>query len=376
MSTSLSAIRNALSAARSQTYTSARSMPRDFYTSNEFLDLEKSSLFAMEWNCIGRVEEIPNPGDYMAFQLCDEPLLATRGNDAQIRVMSNVCRHRGTLLASASGNSQHIVCPYHHWSYELDGKLARAPRMEEHTDFDMSSCRLPEFKSEIWLGFIFVSLNPHAKPLSPQLQQLEGLIGNYHMEEMQARFVGDEVWTTNWKCFVENFMEGYHLSPLHKATLHPVNPTRLCTHYPPSDVHFGYHAGFSPDLPRSTKGHPDLQDHEVDNCVMFSIPPGLVSGCAGDYSSFICVQPESVDRVRLKMGLLFYGDHWTQETIDHAVELFHRTNAEDKEVLARMSKGLKSKSHQVGALSSSNFEGPLLDFYKYLDSKLSPVLGA
>lgn len=90
MSTSLSAIRNALSAARSQTYTSARSMPRDFYTSNEFLDLEKSSLFAMEWNCIGRVEEIPNPGDYMAFQLCDEPLLATRGNDAQIRVMSNV----------------------------------------------------------------------------------------------------------------------------------------------------------------------------------------------------------------------------------------------------------------------------------------------
>ena len=76
------------------------------------------------------------------------------------------------------------------------------------------------------------------------------------------------------------------------------------------------------------------------------------------------------------LGLLFYGDHWKQETIDHAVELFHRTNAEDKEVLARMSKGLKSKSHQVGALSSSNFEGPLLDFYKYLDRKLSPVLGA
>jgi NDP-sugar pyrophosphorylase family protein len=109
---------------------------------------------------------------------------------------------------------------------------------------------------------------------------------------------------------------------------------------------------------------------------MFSIPPGLVSGCAGDYSSFICVQPESVDRVRLKMGLLFYGDHWTQETIDHAVELFHRTNAEDRDVLVKMSKGLKSQSRQVGALSSSNFEGPLLDFYKYLDRKLSPVLGA
>ena len=158
------------------------------------------------------------------------------------------------------------------------------------------------------------------QPLAPRLAALEGAYRNYHMEQMKLRYVADEVWHTNWKCLIENFMEGYHLSPLHKTTLHPVNPTKLCTHFDAGDAYFGYNAGYSPDLPRSQKGHPDLTDAEVDNCVMFAIPPGLVSGCGGDYSSFICMQPETVDRVRAKMGLIFYGDGWPQEAVDHAVE--------------------------------------------------------
>lgn len=364
-------IREALSRTRTQTYDNAFTMPSDFYTDEEFLDLEKTSLFSMEWNCIGRVEEIANPGDFITFQLCDEPLVAVRGNDNRIRVMSNICRHRGTLLASNSGNGQYLVCPYHHWSYDLEGKLARAPKMESHLTFDPSSCQLPEFKSEIWMGFIFVSLNENIAPLTPQLTGLKSLISNYHMEEMKVRFVVDEVWSTNWKCFIENFMEGYHLSPLHKNTLHPINPTRLCKHYPAGDAYFGYNAGFSPDLPRSEKGHPDLSNDEVDNCVMMAIPPGLVSGCAGDYSSYICVQPESVDKVRLKIGLLFFGSHWTDESVEHAVELFQETNAEDRVVLSRMSKGFKSQSHSVGPLASDDLEGPLLDFYRYLDRRLN-----
>ncbi len=355
-------------------YDQAWSMPKTYYTDPAVLALEHEHLFGKEWICIGRVEEVARPGDYMTFQLCDEPLVAVRGSDHKVRVFSNVCRHRGALLAQGRGNGQRLVCPYHHWSYDLEGKLAGAPRLDAHQSFDKPSCRLPEFASEAWHGFLFVCLADDPKPLAPRLAPLEKLIGNYHMEQMKLRYTADEVWHTNWKCLIENFMEGYHLSPLHKTTLHPVNPTKLCTHFEAGDAYFGYNAGYSPDLPRSQKGHADLTDAEAGNCVMFAIPPGLVSGCGGDYSSFICIQPETASRVRAKMGLIFYGDGWPQSAVDHAVELFNATMAEDKTVLVDLMRGMASSHHARGPLAPADFEGPVLDFYRYFSRRLGGVL--
>lgn len=103
---------------------------------------------------------------------------------------------------------------------------------------------------------------------------------------------------------------------------------------------------------------------------MFAVPPGLVSGCAGDYSSFICVQPESVDRVRLKMGLLFFGEHWTDEAVEHAALLFKETNAEDRVVLEGITRSLASSTFSPGPLAPAPFEGPIADFHRYLGSRL------
>ena len=116
-------------------YDEAWSMPKSYYTDPKLLDIEREQLFGKEWICIGRSEEINNGGDYMTFQLCDEPLVAVRGEDGKIRVLSNVCRHRGALLAEGRGNRHRLVCPYHHWSYDLEGKLAGAPRMADHKSF-------------------------------------------------------------------------------------------------------------------------------------------------------------------------------------------------------------------------------------------------
>jgi phenylpropionate dioxygenase-like ring-hydroxylating dioxygenase large terminal subunit len=233
---------------------------------------------------------------------------------------------------------------------------------------------LPQYATEEWHGFLFTCLAENPPPLAPSLAPLEGLIRNYHMEEMKLRYVANEVWHTNWKCLIENFMEGYHLSPLHKTTLHPVNPTKLCSHFPAGEAYFGYNAGYSPDLPRSQKGHPDLTDAEADNCVMFAIPPGLMSGCGGDYSSFICVQPETADRVRAKLGLIFYGDHWPQDAVDRAVDLFNATMAEDKSILVDLMRGLAARDHQRGPLAPADFEGNVLDFYRYYSRRMKTAL--
>ncbi len=213
-------------------YDQAWSMPKSYYTNPDVLAIERQHLFGNEWICIGRTDEIAKSGDYMTFQLCDEPLIAVRGEDGKIRVLSNVCRHRGALLADGRGNTHRLVCPYHHWSYDLEGKLAGAPRMDVHKTFDKAACRLPKFAAEEWHGFLFANLSTNPPPLAPRLAGLASLIRNYHMEEMKLRYVADEIWHTNWKCLIENFMEGYHLSPLHKTTLHPVNPTKLCTPFP------------------------------------------------------------------------------------------------------------------------------------------------
>ena len=355
-------------------YDEAWSMPKSYYTDENVLAIERAHLFAKEWICVGRVEEVPKPGDYMAFMLCNEPIVVVRGEDNNIRAMSNVCRHRGALLAEGSGNNSRLVCPYHHWSYDLEGKLAGAPRMEAHKTFDKSNCRLPQFATEEWNGFLFVCLAEDPPPLAPRLAPLAKLIHNYHVEQMKMLYVANEIWHTNWKCLIENFMEGYHLSPLHKTTLHLVNPTRLCTHLPAGENYFGYNAGYSPDLPRSQKGHPDLTDAEADNCVMFAIPPGLVSGIGGDYSSFICIQPETASRVRAKLGLIFYGENWPQEAVDHAVILFNATMEEDKAVLVDLMRGMASSHHARGPLAPADFEGPVLDFYRFYSKRLSPVL--
>lgn len=371
---SLTMIGETLASQATRPYEAAWSMPGAFYSDPEVLAIEREQLFAREWICVGRIEEVARPGDYITFEILEEPVVIVHGRDGEIRALSNVCRHRGTKIAKGSGNARTLVCPYHHWTYDLAGGLLAAPHMEDRSDFGIANCRLPELRCELWQGFVFVSLDPDAPALAPRLAGLEEITRNYHFEEMKLRYLADEAWDTNWKCLVENFMEGYHLSALHRKTLHNVTPTNLCRHFEPGEDYFGYYVGFSARLPDSAVGHPDLSEAQLDDCVMYAVPPGLVVGGASDYSSFVCIQPETVGRVRIKLGLIFYGDDWRDEKVDEAVALFQDTMAEDKTILVDLQRGLAARHHSVGPLAPSGMEGPILDFYRYLNRKIGPAL--
>lgn len=369
-------IHDALAAQGEQPYEQAWSMPGAFYCDPRVLSIERERLFAREWLCVGRVEEVARPGDYLTLELLEEPVVVIHGRDGKIRAFSNVCRHRGMKIAKGSGNVRTLVCPYHHWTYDLTGRLLAAPHIEAREGFDPTSCHLPELGCELWQGFVFVNLDPEAPALAPRLSGLEDLTHNYHMEEMKLRYLAEEAWDTNWKCLVENFMEGYHLSALHRQTLHNVTPTNLCRHFPPGEGYFGYYAGFSARLPGTSIGHPDLSEEQLDDCIMYAVPPNLTVGGASDYSSFLCIQPESVERVRIKLGLIFYGDDWRDEQVDEAVKLFQDTMAEDKTVLVDLQRGLASRFHAAGPLAPSGMEGPIRDFYSYLNRTLGPALAS
>lgn len=361
----------ALRSIKGKPYERGFSLPGAFYTDPLWTQTESSELFAKDWFCVGRVEEVKQPGDFFSFDHVGEPLLVVHGRDGVIRVLANVCRHRGTVIAEGSGNAKKFLCPYHHWAYDTTGQLLNAPHLESHEAFNMRQCRLPEIKCEFWQGFIFVNLNPRAAGIAKQLAALDPVIKNYHLEQMSLRYLADETWDTNWKCLLENFMEGYHLTPLHKDTLHRVNPSRLCSHLTPGKRHFGYSVGFATRVPKGLVGHPDLTEEEGNTCVMFAVPPGLLVGLGSDYSSFLCIRPESADRVRVKMGLVFFGDHWTQREVNKAVKLFRHTMDEDKQVLLRVQQGLGSRFHEPGPLASRDLEGTIWDFYQYLSRSLT-----
>lgn len=367
---SVESIREVLRACLDRPHERAWGMPAGFYTSPEFLALEVDELFRKEWVCIGRVEEAAAPGDYWTADLLGEPLLVVRGEDGGVRVYSNVCRHRGTPVASGRGNTRHFQCPYHAWTYDLRGRLLRAPFIEGREDFDRAGCALPEVATEVWLGFLFVNLDGQAPPLAPRLEGLLPIVRNYHLEEMVLGHCETESWNTNWKCLTENFMEGYHLSTVHYETLHPITPTRLCEHFPAGEGYLGYYSRFPAGLPPRGRYHPDLTDAERNRSVMFAILPGLVAGTAGHKGSFICLQPESADRVRGKRGIIFSDPDAGDGERRAVVDLFERTMAEDKAQLLNHRRGLASRSFRPGPLGPPDVEGTVWDFYRYMARRL------
>ena len=177
-------ILEALAEIRDLDESQARSLPSGFYSSEAYLELEKEEIFRKEWVCVGRTDEVKKSGDYYTTQLLDEPLIVVRGQDDKVRVLSNVCRHRSSVILEGKGNAKNFVCPYHAWTYAINGQLLRAPYMDQVTGFDVKGCKLPEIFTKIWYGFIYVNLDGKAKPLAPRLKHLEPYLENRHIEDM------------------------------------------------------------------------------------------------------------------------------------------------------------------------------------------------
>ncbi|MCX7355532.1 MAG: aromatic ring-hydroxylating dioxygenase subunit alpha [Alphaproteobacteria bacterium] len=204
-----------------------RGLPPACYTSAAFHEREIETIFRKEWVCIGRVEDVAKPGDYVSIDIVGEPLVMVRDLEGNLRVHSRICRHRSMILVEGAGNARSFNCPYHAWVYGLDGRLAGAPEMEYTPGFDRAACRLPGPKVELWEGFVFVNFDPKAKPLAPRVEKLTRFLGNWHMGEMVAVRSFDFHVGWNWKVMIDNYIEAYHHLGAHRLSLEPVMPTRL-----------------------------------------------------------------------------------------------------------------------------------------------------
>jgi phenylpropionate dioxygenase-like ring-hydroxylating dioxygenase large terminal subunit len=367
---SVEQLRKLLSVYRDQQMETARALPAEFYRSKSFFDFECEAMLRREWLCVGRADQIPDCGDYFTTELLGEPLLFVRGDDGRIRTLVNICRHRGMLVANGAGHARNFMCPYHSWTYDRAGKLLRAPRMEKSGHFDADRCHLPELATEVWNGFVFVNSDGNATPLGPRLKELEGLLANYEGNRMHHTLVEDAVWHANWKCVVENFLEGYHLSVLHKETLHPITPTSLCERFPAGSAYAGYKAYYSDSVPPPSACSPKLTERERRCSTLFCVFPSLLVSQAPERLRYYVLQPVSVDSVRVQRGTGNYEADLPADEATRRIAVWNRIVAEDHNLLERLQRGFSSRHTSSGPLAPADYEGTLLDFYRYLAVRL------
>jgi nitrite reductase/ring-hydroxylating ferredoxin subunit len=205
-----------------------RMLPPECYTSPEFFEFERKAVFARSWICVGRIEQLANPGDCISARPAGEPIIVARTPAGELRAMAAICRHRGQVIPCAT-NQKTLRCPLHYWTYDLDGKLIGAPHMGREETMDLrKSVRLPPVKLEVWHGFVFVNLDPHAGPLAPTLAKVEPFWSGYEDADLVGipPKLADKPLPWNWKVHVENFTDAYHPEFVHRGT-HDFAPSVL-----------------------------------------------------------------------------------------------------------------------------------------------------
>ena len=363
----------------------ARAAPPGIYTSGAFLAREQQDVFAKEWICAGRADAIDKAGDYVTMRIADQPIVVLRDGDGALRAFSNVCLHRMSVLLEGRGNRTIISCPYHAWSYGLDGKLRNAPCMDKSLAFRKEDYRLPEIRCESWDGWVYVTLNDDIGSVAERLAPVKEIVtGRYRFQDYRETFREEHVWNTNWKVLAENFMESYHLFQLHRRTIGDQSKVEEMDMPPGGDV-FNYHWIMKESEFALANAHPDnacLEGEWRRTSALVTIYPSHMITLTPGYFWYLVLQPEGVDRVRILYGggmaPDFIDDPRGAEHVARAKDILDAVNEEDRVGTEAVFRGMKADLARPGHLSY--LERPNFEFWQYLARRIagaaaSPVVG-
>ena len=193
----------------------AWTLPAVLYTDASVLAAEKEKIFSRTWQVVGHADQVANPGDYFTIDLVGEPLVIVRGSDARLRGFYNVCRHRAGPPAEGCGSRKLFRCGYHGWTYGLDGALLNATEIEGADGFRPEDFALVPVRVEEWFNFVLVNLDPEAPALREFLGKLPRQAEKFPFREMKLFERRTYDMKCNWKTYVDNYLEGYHLPSVH-----------------------------------------------------------------------------------------------------------------------------------------------------------------
>ncbi len=355
----------------------ATGMPPGVYLSEDMLRLEKERIFAKEWLCVGLANEIASAGDYLTYAINDQPIVVMRGKDGAIHGFANVCRHRMMRLLEGDGHCQKIVCPYHGWTYDLDGRLRGAPHMAEKPGFCLSDHRLPEVRTEEWEGWIYATLDPEADSIADRLKPLRAVIARYGMADYVPVIRQDQLWNTNWKLLTENFMECYHLPYSHRETVGAWFPADGAVF--PEESHPAFAYQLMAKTPEADYGvaSPDntvLEGKWRHTAIMPTVFPSHMYSIAPDHLWYLALHPEGVGQVRVRFGVAIAPEVMAAKAdpdgfVAETEAFLDKVNAEDRHIVEAIFQAAKGAATRAGQLSW--LEREIHEFIQYLDRRLS-----
>ncbi len=354
-------------------FTDARAMPPGVYTSADFLAREMEAIFAREWVCVGRSSRLAEVGDYLTYELAGQPVVVLRDKEG-LRAFSNVCLHRMSTLLEGTGNRRAIVCPYHAWTYGLDGRLRGAPFMSETTGFCKEDYALPAIRCEEWLGWIYITLDKDRPSVASALGGLEAMIAPYQMENYVECFRETHVWDTNWKVLAENFMESYHLPVCHADTVggHSKLEEMEC---PPGLAAFNYHWITKEASLAIGNAHPDntrLEGRWRKTTALLALYPSHLITLTPGYFWYLSLHPRGPGQVEILFGgglsPEFMADPRADDYVTSLKSLLDAVNLEDRGCTEKVFRGLSADAARAGHLSY--LERPIYDFMHYIAERV------
>lgn len=356
----------------------ASGLPNAAYTDPRWLELELSTVFASNWLFVAAAAELAEPGSLLPVEAAGLPLFLARGRDGAIRGFHNVCRHRGAALLDAPCRKSAIVCPYHRWSYGLDGSLQNRPhflgpdrhdRVDGHGGPDVD---LVPVRTDTWNGCVFVNPSGDAVELHEWLHPVTDRIGQYDLSLL--RWAGKLTFdvAANWKLVYENFMEGYHVFSLHPQLLrHAPMKVRWSGQWRGAGFYNDYVApAITPARGDKLPHYPDLCDTDTRRGLWFLRFPQFAAEVFADQFAVLTTRPIAPDRTIEEIHLFVVGDEAaTHESFADArtelMEMWRNLNGEDVDVLERLQRGRRSPAYDGGRLSPA-WEQPTHQFGKIL----------
>jgi glycine betaine catabolism A len=369
-------------------------LPSSWYRSEKVFALEKERIFCRDWLCVARAEELAGPGAYRVLDVLGESILLVRNREGELRAFYNVCRHRGTRLCrdSAAGPANaavlgggisggRITCPYHQWSYDLDGRLIAAPHLSAEAGFDKSLFSLYPVGLECWGGFVFLNLTPaKAAPLAAQLGAIPERIARYPLSELRIGHTIRYAVGANWKVICENYNECYHC-----AGVHP----ELCAVVPAFRERGGANLDWMRGIPHrpgaytyTTSGttarrpFPGLNADEQVRHKGELFYPNLFLSLACDHAAVFILEPRGATRTDIVCHFLFEPYEMAKNDFDprDATEFWDLVNRQDWTICEAVQQGISARVHERGYYAP--MEDFNLDIRRYVLERIGDAVGA
>jgi Rieske 2Fe-2S family protein len=372
-----------------------KSLPSQYYTSAEIFEREKNLIFAQEWFCAGREEELPAAGNYNVLEVAGESVLVVRTAKGELRAHYNVCRHRGARLCATPQDSEWNVnlaggvmpsgairCPYHQWTYNLEGQLIGAPYLKDAEGFCKEDFSLYPVGVDAWGGFYFLNLNSRdalaeKRDLRSQLGLAVQRVARYPLAELRNGHSITYDVAANWKILMENYNECYHCGGVHPE---------LCEIVPDFRQAGGSNLDWEKGIPHRAGAYtftktgttnrapfPGLSEEEKVRHKGELCFPNLMISLACDHVAVFLLWPLAADRTRIVCSFLFHPDEIVKPGFSpmDAVEFWDLVNRQDWAICERVQKGVSSRVHKFGYYAP--MEDPSLDIRNYVAIRLGPV---